>query len=86
MVSEGNSPVRVKREAVMVSEKQAYVNRYLRALWIMIHLLGQFVGVLTGLAFGLPDFWLRPAEGLLAMGMVLVLVVVVAMIDKLRAG
>lgn len=70
----------------MTNKQQAYVNKYLRAMWFMIVLLAEFVGVLAGLAIGIPDFALAPGTGVMAMGMVIVLALTVAKIHKLRAG
>lgn len=70
----------------MVSEQQAYVNRYLRYMWFVIVLLAEVVGILAGLSIGIPGFPLTPGAGIMAAMMMIVVALTVAKIHKLRAG
>lgn len=53
--------------------EQESLNKFHRVMWYVLVVLAEVIGFFTGLAFGKIDFWIAPATGLMAMGMVIVL-------------
>lgn len=66
----------------MSEDTRASLNRFHRTMWYVLVILAEAVGFFAGLAIGIVDFWIAPATGLMAMGMVIVLAETLYLLSK----